>query len=221
MTNMRGVVLATALAGATLLPLSEANASLVLTPSNVGGITDQNVLFQNVVGDGTTSLTTDTNSSPANRVTFTSNEALTGTSSAGQARIFDTGVDGFNLLTWSMANSDLGFTANVFNINDLTASSANITVVTNLQTVTYLNQAVSSNGSNFFALQSADGEIIKSVSIAAVGGVFGDVRQERLGDVQSISSAIPEPATWAMMLLGFAGIGFLTYRRKRQATALA
>jgi hypothetical protein len=27
-------------------------------------------------------------------------------------------------------------------------------------------------------------------------------------------SAVPEPATWAMMLLGFAGIGFLAYRRK-------
>jgi len=27
-------------------------------------------------------------------------------------------------------------------------------------------------------------------------------------------SAVPEPTTWAMMLLGFAGIGFLAYRRK-------
>jgi hypothetical protein len=26
--------------------------------------------------------------------------------------------------------------------------------------------------------------------------------------------AIPEPATWAMMLLGFAGVGFMAYRRK-------
>ena len=34
-------------------------------------------------------------------------------------------------------------------------------------------------------------------------------------------SAVPEPSTWAMMLLGFAGVGYLTYRRKRQATALA
>jgi hypothetical protein len=25
---------------------------------------------------------------------------------------------------------------------------------------------------------------------------------------------VPEPSTWAMMLLGFAGIGFLAYRRK-------
>ena len=27
-------------------------------------------------------------------------------------------------------------------------------------------------------------------------------------------AAVPEPSTWAMMLLGFAGIGFLAYRRK-------
>jgi hypothetical protein len=27
-------------------------------------------------------------------------------------------------------------------------------------------------------------------------------------------TAIPEPSTWAMMLLGFLGIGFMTYRRK-------
>jgi hypothetical protein len=25
---------------------------------------------------------------------------------------------------------------------------------------------------------------------------------------------VPEPSTWAMMLLGFAGIGFMAYRRK-------
>jgi PEP-CTERM motif len=27
-------------------------------------------------------------------------------------------------------------------------------------------------------------------------------------------SAVPEPATWAMMLLGFAGVGFVSFRRK-------
>lgn len=27
-------------------------------------------------------------------------------------------------------------------------------------------------------------------------------------------SAVPEPATWTMMILGFAGVGFLAYRRK-------
>lgn len=33
-------------------------------------------------------------------------------------------------------------------------------------------------------------------------------------------SGVPEPATWAMMVLGFAGLGFLAYRRRNQSTAL-
>jgi hypothetical protein len=32
--------------------------------------------------------------------------------------------------------------------------------------------------------------------------------------------AVPEPSTWAMMILGFAGVAFLAYRR-RKTTALA
>jgi PEP-CTERM motif len=27
-------------------------------------------------------------------------------------------------------------------------------------------------------------------------------------------SPVPEPSTWAMMILGFAGVGFMAYRRK-------
>jgi hypothetical protein len=30
-------------------------------------------------------------------------------------------------------------------------------------------------------------------------------------------SGVPEPATWAMMILGFLGIGFVGYRRKDKA----
>jgi hypothetical protein len=28
------------------------------------------------------------------------------------------------------------------------------------------------------------------------------------------AAAVPEPSTWAMMILGFAGIGFMAYRRE-------
>ena len=31
-----------------------------------------------------------------------------------------------------------------------------------------------------------------------------------------IMAAVPEPSTWAMLLIGFAGIGFAAYRRSRQ-----
>jgi hypothetical protein len=30
-------------------------------------------------------------------------------------------------------------------------------------------------------------------------------------------TVVPEPSTWAMMLLGFAGLGFLGYRQTRKA----
>jgi PEP-CTERM motif len=41
------------------------------------------------------------------------------------------------------------------------------------------------------------------------------------GDLGTLQvAAVPEPATWAMMILGFAGIGYLAYRR-RQGAALA
>jgi hypothetical protein len=33
--------------------------------------------------------------------------------------------------------------------------------------------------------------------------------------------AVPEPSTWAMMLLGFAGIGFIAYRRKTKPVLMA
>jgi hypothetical protein len=34
-------------------------------------------------------------------------------------------------------------------------------------------------------------------------------------------AAVPEPATWAMMMLGFAGIGFMSYRRKSKPALMA
>jgi hypothetical protein len=217
MIKTRGLLAGALIAGATVLSTA-ANASLVLSSGN-SGTTDQNVVFQNVTY-ATNSLTTDTNSNPANRVTFTSNETLTGADSNGQARISDAADNGFNLLTWFMANSSLGFATNVFNINDKSATLADITVVTNFGTTTFSNKAISLNGNNFFTVESDGGEIIKSVSILALNGLFEDVRQERLGDVQTISGAVPEASTWAMMLLGFAGVGFLAYRRRGQGQAM-
>jgi hypothetical protein len=35
-----------------------------------------------------------------------------------------------------------------------------------------------------------------------------------IGSLHATVSAVPEPSTWAMMLLGFCGLGFLAYRRR-------
>jgi hypothetical protein len=39
--------------------------------------------------------------------------------------------------------------------------------------------------------------------------------------ILDVSPAVPEPSTWAMMILGFLGLGFLAYRRKNSSLRLA
>jgi len=36
-----------------------------------------------------------------------------------------------------------------------------------------------------------------------------------------ITAAVPEPSTWAMMILGFTGVGFMAYRRKSKPLLIA
>ena len=40
-----------------------------------------------------------------------------------------------------------------------------------------------------------------------------------LGGTVTITAAVPEPATWGMMLLGFPGIGMALRRRRRLVLA--
>ncbi len=45
--------------------------------------------------------------------------------------------------------------------------------------------------------------------------LFPGSNGEAFGSSQAFSGAIPEPSTWAMMLVGFAGLGFAGWRRTR------
>jgi hypothetical protein len=51
-----------------------------------------------------------------------------------------------------------------------------------------------------------------------------DAKDPITGHVFDVNSApvaaVPEPSTWAMMLLGFSGLGLTTYRRKRAKAAV-
>jgi hypothetical protein len=39
--------------------------------------------------------------------------------------------------------------------------------------------------------------------------------------VFTLAAAVPESSSWLMMILGFAGVGFMAYRRRNQGTALS
>jgi len=49
----------------------------------------------------------------------------------------------------------------------------------------------------------------------------GDGHSWLMDDLVLGVAAVPEPSTWAMMIVGFAGVGFMTYRRSRRDQALA
>lgn len=65
-----------------------------------------------------------------------------------------------------------------------------------------------------FIAQGPMSTITLAATVRGNGGVFFD-------DVQVNTAGVPEPATWAMMLLGMAGLGAATRLRRRQGSAAA
>ena len=52
-------------------------------------------------------------------------------------------------------------------------------------------------------------------SLDGTGGAWNQVKQMDFS-VPGAITTIPEPSTWAMMVLGFAGLGFGAFRRSRK-----
>jgi PEP-CTERM motif len=97
-----------------------------------------------------------------------------------------------------------------------TASLVDITVNANDGTTSFLNQVLKKNGDNFFTILASGGETMSSVSFVSDVGI-GTFEQPRLS---GIGGVIPEPSTWAMMLIGFAGLAYAGYRRAPQPTSI-
>ena len=68
-----------------------------------------------------------------------------------------------------------------------------------------------SDGATYYL--SADGNPGNSGD--GTGGYF-----DALGNA-TFAPPVPEPSTWAMMILGFCGLGFMAYRRKQNGAALS
>jgi hypothetical protein len=73
---------------------------------------------------------------------------------------------------------------------------------------------VSPNGNNFILVSTINGETFSSLTLNSSGNI-SDIKQVRV-DIAGNVRAVPEPSTWAMMVLGFLGLGFMAYRRRGQ-----
>jgi hypothetical protein len=91
------------------------------------------------------------------------------------------------------------------------------------ETFTNIPSNASQTGFAIADLINAGG--ITSVTIAPIDTTgFFDFLIDTIAFNESVQTAVnggvPEPSTWAMMILGFAGIGFMAYRRKQSGSAL-
>jgi hypothetical protein len=70
------------------------------------------------------------------------------------------------------------------------------------------------NGTNGFFFGA---DVLGCSGIAGVTCTTGGVAANSV----TITASVPEPATWAMMILGFLGIGFMAYRRQSKPALIA
>ena len=66
-----------------------------------------------------------------------------------------------------------------------------------------------------FEAKAGTGELIKSITIVGLGLGFDNFKQLGFGFAPDTVTAVPEASTWVMMLLGFAGVGSMAYRRRK------
>jgi hypothetical protein len=92
-------------------------------------------------------------------------------------------------------------------------------------TSVYLNTAPAGQPGSFSGWMTANftftaDSTSEVLSFLAVGTPAGNLPPFALLDGVSLT-AVPEPSTWAMMLVGFGGLGYAAYRRRRMALAVA
>jgi hypothetical protein len=84
------------------------------------------------------------------------------------------------------------------------------TLPPDLETPLNLSLAIPNTSSfGYFDLQNADGS----------SNIFADVALSSV--TTSVATGVPEPSTWALMLLGLAGLGFAAYRRATHKGGMA
>ena len=151
----------------------------------------------------------------------TNNFTVTGLTASSNLLLASSGAiqgSGSNLTSATLSQTGGStFTRLVFDID--AASTGSVDILVDQPTFPDFQSSftLDPNGHNFFTITAINGQAIQSVTLTGLfGATFSSISNVRFGPV---ASGVPEPATWAMMLVGFAGIGMAT--RRRRAVALA
>jgi opacity protein-like surface antigen len=199
---------------AILLSSTAAKADLVITQAAPGGIGsfDANVLFKTQMTDVTSVFGFANGAGQPQIITFSSGDAFN-TSASGQAKITPFATT-FNDLTMTASGTASAFTALLLDVK--VPGTETLTFTSPTPITSGATQVVTANGENFILVSAINGETFSSLSFTSTGNL-SSVEQVRV-DIAGNVRAVPEPATWAMMVLGFVGVGFMAYRRRGHAS---
>jgi hypothetical protein len=138
-----------------------------------------------------------------NTVTFDLPESPTPTLVSGS--FFAVNNVSVNLV--SLINGKSGSTSKLDEIGFFQASNGTETILDFADS--YFNDSLSVGSTPYFTGSLSDPTFVP--------GVYSSANGESL-TITDMTAAVPEPSTWAMMILGFFGVGVMVYRRKNQAT---
>jgi len=143
-------------------------------------------------------------------------------SSSPQTSIADAGLD-INAL--SAGDSEYSYSIQTDAMHVARGSQVNLTLNVLPYHVIYVNEYISEfvnsgdyNGGNYGHFASAFADPYFYIDPSFVNASKYNIVLSN-GIANSPVSGIPEPSTWGMMLLGFAGLGFASYRRTKKSVA--
>ncbi len=109
----------------------------------------------------------------------------------------------FSIMLGNLVNADVPSSISVYYM--LAGSSS--------WTAALGNPLLTGGNDNQFILTADAGTAFTKVLIASTGASIFQIKQNSV----NAAPAVPEPATWALMLLGFGGIGIVVRRRRTSA----
>jgi len=114
------------------------------------------------------------------------------------------------------------FTGKIFAAS---AGSYSITIASDDASYLYINGGLAISDGGLHGIVTVTENVMLSAGLNSFqlqygnGACCGALTSLQLNTAGSAISGVPEPATWAMMLLGFAGLGFVGYRKVKSGTA--
>lgn len=220
----------------TYIALAALAAATVATPASAaiiistGGNTAQGQTVQFDVQQTGNTITGTTNQT-STQVTFTRVGAggALASDAAGQAVVVNNGTSNPSYLTGTVAVDLFGNTAASyleFNLPGIPGNpppaEASSVLIEALATdgVTALTSGtfnLDGNGQNYFNITGTQGSTFGGFRVTLNPADTGVGALQNVRVQTSVAAAVPEPGTWALMLLGFGGVG-VSLRRRRSRT---